>query len=509
MRVLNRVVACLALALPPTAGAGEFGFDALQKLIESRQIDGVESLVAALPPDLRAHYTLVFASRSLQGATPANPRVILFGADAQFVLAFNGDPTARGFNAVETMEFDSRRNEFRFRELLFSSIDSQRHLTTSEVNPARCAACHDRPGRPIWDTPPAWPGVYGERYRAGLSSQEASGMRAFLALQSQHPRYRYLLGAQAFGERGTYVPDPHAVYNGVTVEPPNARLSILLSTQNVRRILAQMAARPAFAPHRYVLLAAAEDSCGPLPDFYPERVRASLASDFQRFGRLTLAADRRQATAKALRRSDRSAVNRGGLTEAELNRLRFVAERGIGVHTSQWTLALERNTFDLAAPEGAVTLTQALFELVASGDPALRDLHAYRTLDNADAYCEQLRRESRRELEAWYALTSAEPAPQVAAVPVPRPALVDRCIECHDGDVGPAIPFADPDLLARRLGGGAYPRGRLLDEILYRLAPESGDASMPRGVSISAEERRDLEDYFLGLRTPTPGRSER
>jgi len=174
------------------------------------------------------------------------------------------------------------------------------------------------------------------------------------------------------------------------------------------------------------------------------------------------------------------------------------------MRTAQWTLALERNTYDLSAPEGALTLPQALFEWVANGDRALRDLRAYRTLDSADPYCEHLRRESRRSLEEWYAAGhgASEDAPALADSPPPRPPLVDQCIACHTGEIGPSIPFADPPELARRLGRGEYPRGRLLDEILFRLSPESGAELMPRGIGVSAQEQRDLEDYFLGLARP-------
>jgi len=59
------------------------------------------------------------------------------------------------------------------------------------------------------------------------------------------------------------------VYNGVKTTPPNAQLSALLTALNNRSIMSEMASSPAFDAHRYVLLAAAEGSCGPLPDYFP------------------------------------------------------------------------------------------------------------------------------------------------------------------------------------------------------------------------------------------------
>src|SRR5256885_17060270 len=53
----------------------------------------------------------VFESRSLQGASPENPRVILFGPDARFIVTFNGSPAQRGFRSEEhTSELQSPCN---------------------------------------------------------------------------------------------------------------------------------------------------------------------------------------------------------------------------------------------------------------------------------------------------------------------------------------------------------------------------------------------------------------
>lgn len=163
--------------------------------------------------------------------------------------------------------FDERSNSFHFREVSFPSAGESPKV--SEDNPGRCTACHGHPARPIWDTLPTWPGVYGERYRAGLSKPESIGMQAFLARQAQDPRYRYLIGARRFGDRATYVASAATLYNGQNFEPPNARLSALLATLNVRSLVADLAAQPAFAPHRYVLLAAAAGNCGDLKSFFP------------------------------------------------------------------------------------------------------------------------------------------------------------------------------------------------------------------------------------------------
>ena len=505
MSWIQPVCFCLGLAIGTAAGAADFGFESMRELIQSRRITSAEALIEALPVDLRSHYTLVFASRSLQGASTANPRAILFGSDAEFIVTFNGDPAKRGHSEVETMEFDPRSNSFLFREVQFPA-DPGGQVAISETNSARCVACHGQPARPIWDTPPSWPGVYGERYGAGLSAKEARGMREFLALQPGHPRYRNLIGAAAFADRATYVGSATAVYNGVRTTPPNAQLSAQLTALNNRSIMSEMAASPAFDAHRYALLAAAEGSCGPLKDYFPAPMSKTIALQLREFRRTSAATDRLQAQAVVARLAGAGGGYRRGAAAAGLDELRFVVERNLGLTTQHWTLALEGNTYDLSAPEGTQSLAQVLFEWIAVNDTALRGLHHYRSFTGDDRYCEHLRRASVSALEAWYA---AHPMPETPtggarlastqrAIPS-SPELLERCAVCHAGKIAPFIPFADPDALAKRLVSGNYPHGRLLDEILYRLAPEAGSKSMPLGIAITPEQRHGLEEYFLGF----------
>src|SRR6202162_6133367 len=190
MRALSAMGFCLALAIAQPVPAAESAFESLSRVIAAQHVGSVEELLAALPGDLRSHYSLVFSSRSLQDASLENPRAVLFGSNAELILTFNGDSSQHGFEAVETMEFDTHANRFIFREITFSPDKTQPAARISGPNPARCVACHDHPARPIWDVPPAWPGVYGERYGAGLSNMELRGLRRFLATQATHPRYR-------------------------------------------------------------------------------------------------------------------------------------------------------------------------------------------------------------------------------------------------------------------------------------------------------------------------------
>jgi hypothetical protein len=496
---------CLGLIAAAHARAADFNMDVFSELVRTRNAATVEQALALLPAELLTNYTLVFDSRSLQDAAPAAPRVILYGADGRFIVTFNGDANQRGYAVLETMQFDERSNSFQFRELSFATAGEK--ATLSEDNPARCTACHGSPARPIWDAPPTWPGVYGERYRAGLSRTEFIGMQAFLARQAQHPRYRYLIGARRFGERTTYVESSKSLYNGESFEPPNGRLSVLLATLNVRSLAANLTAEPAFAPHRYALLAAAAGNCGEIGSYYPASMRAALVQAINDYSRFSVADGAGQEAGKRLRRASNVEAYRGGAAASDPIMLRFIAERLVGMPRQRWSLALEDGAHASAAPEGALSLEQLLFERSAGSEPELRDLRAVRSFTAADAYCAELSRRSQRALSAFYGDGGTQRMLAPGSTPAagaarPLPQLLAHCVKCHTGEVGPALPFADPDALGPLLRAGDYPHGRLLDEILFRLAPEAGTARMPRDINATPAERHDLEDYFVRLASP-------
>ena len=495
-----------------SAFGGTPHFDALRERLEAGHAGTVEALLAALPEDLRRAYTLAFASRSLQGASFASPRAILYGTDATFIVTFNGEAPARGHATVETMEFDASANRFVLREIGFAADGDAAGRSISEPNPTRCLACHGAPARPIWDLPPAWPGIYGERYGAGLSGAEKAGIAAFLARQPTHPRYRYLADAKRFAARSTYVPEAKALYNGAAPEAPNARLSTLLASLNARSILSELIAQPGFGAHRYALLAETSAGCGPPELYYPEARRGDIRRDFGAFIARTRAADAREAGAKAQRRAGSASARGSAGATTGLDALRFVTEEGLQLSTAHWSLALEHSAAAPSASAGASTLERGLFEAVAAEDPGLRELVAYRLYTATDGYCDYLQRASRRSLSAWYdhhpplAAVTVAPPTDGAAPSGEAPAVLASCAACHTGEVAPSIPFAAPEALAGRLLEGDYPHGRLLDEILYRLGPEAGAGRMPRGTTLTAAEQRELEDYFLSLPPRLAGR---
>jgi cytochrome c553 len=518
----------LAAMLPaaPSVQAGSFDFAALQTLLRSQDIGSVEQLLAALPAPQRARYALVFNSRSLQGATPELPRVILFGPDARLILTFNGSPAQRGFRVVETMEFDDAGKEFRLRELVFPErAAGADQVQVSEVNPTHCARCHGAPPRPVWDSFPLWPGAYGERYGARLTARERAGLAAFLALQPTHPRYRQLLGVQRFADPETFHPSAVGQYGALAQEPPNAELGTALSRLQSQAIVRELVRQPAFASYQYALLGVADSSCGGLAEFYPDALWRQRRGALERFARDTAAANAREAQLKAARAADggfaRTArAARAASSDNALVQLRFLAESALGVDTRAWTLALEKGTYDFTLPPPAAQpLREGLLAEVAARDAAVQDLSRYSSSSDGDRYCNYLKRRSRAALgdpskeELPYLAGDAAAAPSVApggvpgtpgaagasAGPTSRPAALQLCINCHETGVAPPVPFSDPEQLTRQLRVRPSAHGTLIDEIRFRLSAAAGTQHMPLGVNLSEADRESLERYFTAL----------
>src|SRR5438874_3683764 len=521
---VRRSTLCLLLGLlgpaPPGQAAG-FNFASLQALLSHQDIGSVEELIAALPAAQRNRYALVFESRSLQGASPENPRVILFGPDARFIVTFNGSPAQQGFRVVETMEVDDASKEFRLRELPFPErAAGPDQVGVSEVDAQRCTGCHGAPPRPVWDTFPSWPGAYGERYRARLSARERAGLAAFLALQPTHPRHGELLDVKRFADPQTFRSSALTQYAGIPAEPPNAELSVYLGRLQSQSIARQLVRQPGFDLYRYALLGLADTARGRLADFYPGALWRTQRSGFERFARDSAASNARQAQLKAARAAFSGAAGAVDRTTNDnaLVQLRFVAESALGISTRSWTLALERGTYDFTMPPlPAQPLRETLLAEVATRDATIRDLSLYWTSSDGDRYCSYLKRRSRTALsstdgadgvlapDAAATPAGAAAAPTVTAANAPaaatiaRPAALQLCVSCHETGMAPPLPFSSPTQLMQQLRVRRPAHGTLIDEIRFRLSSAAGAQHMPLGLNLSDAERESLEAYFAGL----------
>jgi hypothetical protein len=491
------------------AVAADMDFQALESLVTRDGIGSISGVLAALPADYRSNFVLVFSSRSLQRASFSDPRVILYGSNARFLITFNGNPSERGYGTLETAQFDQRNNRFEFRELIFPDSGNSGEVQISPINPERCSRCHGEPLRPIWDTTPLWPGAYGERYGSNLTALERAGLQQFLGQQARNPRYRQLIGAERFAYRNTFVPDGRSQYDGVRRESPNAELARLLSELNMRMVVGQLGANNDYALYQYALLGAAEGNCGQLEDFVPSSQQPRVRREMSLLRQASELANARQSIAKQGRAlADKLKVHPrvdGTDHPTALTDFRYVAESGLGISSAQWTLALEKNTYDFATPAADDAGLAGLIRADLSvADHTLAQLHQQRDNSPDDRYCGYLRQRSRALLAQADAVFVSHPptasrddaATADAGLPT---LLLGHCASCHGTGVAPAVPFGRPDALAPLLLSQSRPRGDLLDEILFRLAPESGPQRMPPDVVLTLQERRALSDYLIDL----------
>ncbi|HEX4923939.1 MAG TPA: hypothetical protein VFV50_07630, partial [Bdellovibrionales bacterium] len=185
------VLASLSVATADTANAQYRGsaydpepmsFDSLKTTIESKRLTALEQVLAALTPEYRSEFVLMYSSRSVQDASFQNPRVIFFGSDASFITAFNGDPMQRGYDRLEIIQFRKSQRRFEFREIVFRKGQAPE---ISRPNPPKCLICHQSPARmdvdprPNWEPYNRWPGAYEKLYR--LANYEKDAIQAMPA----------------------------------------------------------------------------------------------------------------------------------------------------------------------------------------------------------------------------------------------------------------------------------------------------------------------------------------
>jgi mono/diheme cytochrome c family protein len=471
---------CACLLLSGSAHA-ETSLDDVLRLVQERDVRSVEQLLPLLPEPVRSHAVFVFQSRSIQGATPDHPRTILYSEHADLVLAFSTVPQLPGYDAVEALTFDPEAARFELREIRFPG--DRGPATFSEANPARCLRCHGEAARPIWDAAPTWPGVYGQRYRGELSSSEREGLQSFLSTRPMDPRLRSLSG-ESPGLVSRAAAGSSYIAIGLA---PSAELSTLLSRNNFRTIVRELEGAAGFATWGAALLASLDPRCGSTG----ERLEGAQAA-LEGFAARTEQADEAEARLKSLRMVPPGLGPSASEEPEELIPFRFLAERALGVSTRAWTLALEKGTYDFQTPGGT-----AASMLVAELSASLVRLDAgwratLRVREEPEQYCRLLRARTPARLVPERALAQAVSTS-------PDEMLRARCLACHDGKVGPAIPFGDPRALSSSLGNPGYPHGTLREEILFRLGEGAGAQRMPVDEILSTAERASLDTYLAEL----------
>ncbi len=137
------------------AGVPEAEIDALYAFVRAAGIASLEGLLEVLPGWLHQNHILVDGTRTTHPASAAHPRVILFGSDARFLLAFGSDPADPAREVLDLAEL--RADGF----WKLRSIDFATSPPTLSPDDSGCTGCHADPPRPFWGSYPSWPGMFG------------------------------------------------------------------------------------------------------------------------------------------------------------------------------------------------------------------------------------------------------------------------------------------------------------------------------------------------------------
>jgi hypothetical protein len=190
------------------ADDGSFDTARLEALLEmspvtKRPVDSVNELVPLSPSELRSNCTFVYDSRSpfRDSISPIYPRVILFTADARFVLTFTTDPERPGLDLLETLSFDDHEAKFELRSYLLPAAN--RRAWRPSAAAANCASCHGADPRPIYDSYPLWPGFYGSTNSPGRVLAWSTTARNDVA--NRHPMDAAVASSTSSGRRTTFV----------------------------------------------------------------------------------------------------------------------------------------------------------------------------------------------------------------------------------------------------------------------------------------------------------------
>ncbi len=153
--------------------------DVVETFLTDHGISTVEGLIEALPPLHKRHFVAVFDSAGLSSefTSLSHPRIVSWGADARFILAWSTnleDPLADSVEFLQHAPDDARWIAGVFD---FSAEEpAVRH-------PDSCARCHGTLNRPIWGEDETWRGTEDDRTGAFDWSAFAESM-----LTSDHPR---------------------------------------------------------------------------------------------------------------------------------------------------------------------------------------------------------------------------------------------------------------------------------------------------------------------------------
>lgn len=245
------------------ASPDDLTFTELKDILKAKQYSKISDLLAHIrktKPKYMKQYTLGFASKSIQESSLMNPRAIVYGRAADFVITFNGHPKQRGYEMLEVMNFNRAQKKFEFFEIEFNEkgqLGAEPYKISDDGGPQKkCLACHTG-SRPIWNRYDIWPGFYGsaDDFPFTLANKTGGGtIFDRLPMPIVKEQFdKFMNEGITVGRYRNLVP-PSDESLGEKLERPNSNLNLALSPLNMLRVGRLLKDANASGPARYALL---------------------------------------------------------------------------------------------------------------------------------------------------------------------------------------------------------------------------------------------------------------
>lgn len=456
-----------------------YSFAELVSDLEKKRPNSVESFLKALPEPLLSNYLIMYQSRSLQQASPENPRVILFTPRADVAISFNGHPSQRGYEKIEMMHFDYKTNRFLFREV---SFDPKVGYRISSPNPALCLRCHQSPDRkdinprPNWEPYSIWPGTIGsvdgrlddrlidshsselrhqqlrsvDREYVQLQAHEAEILNQFINGKDKHPRYSALSQQKL----------PENRFDNPTL------FSELVSNLNARRVVQEVIQHPLYPQIR-------------------ETFWASIKCDSFPVSQKAFEWLQNHKTFKEI-------INKSS-SELLISEKFHLLFEPLGIDTSDWSLDFKTR--------GRL----AAFERF--GTPGRTNDHFLRALNllepqHQNFNCQRLKPISETKIDQLIQSRTQEKKSELQITNEQRiQKVIKSCMSCHDGSSdAPEISFHHPETFKNELKMTGFKRGTLLEEIIFRTSDQAPiHETMPANRVLKKEDLDLFINYIQNL----------
>ena len=209
----------------------------ITSFVADHGVFSVEQFIEALPPLHKRHFVGVLRSQSpvADFVSVDHPRIVSWGADAEFLLTWTTDPASPGHRSVEFLAAVPDEGRWTAGVIDFSGTEP------AVSRPTQCTGCHSDIDRPIWGVEHAWHGTESSGANVqpeGEAEQEAAFARMMTA--TSDPRLAQLeFTYAANGKRRLSVPRQIKV-------DPNWEFTHRLPLRHAEVLFSRLGSRPGY-----------------------------------------------------------------------------------------------------------------------------------------------------------------------------------------------------------------------------------------------------------------------